>query len=84
MVSAVLPADDFADKVQDYLKKFLDKSSFLLAMIKKAAIVGRNKGLVEGLKEIELINAKEIMMSHDGIEGLNAFLEKRKPVWLGK
>ncbi|MBP2642050.1 MAG: enoyl-CoA hydratase/carnithine racemase [Firmicutes bacterium] len=84
LVNAVLPADNFADGVQDYLKKFLDQSSFILKMIKKAAVTGRNKELVEALKDIELINTEEIMTSHDGIEGLSAFLEKRKPIWLGK
>jgi len=84
LVNAVLPAENFADGVKEYIKKFLAHSSFVLAKTKKAARAGLNKGFAEGLKEIDRIYLKELMPSQDAKEGLAAFLEKRKPVWQGK
>lgn len=84
LVNAVLPADNFADGVKEYLKKYLDKSPFVLAMTKKAAQAGIGKGFAEGIKEIDRIYLKELMVSDDAKEGLAAFMDKRKPVWQGK
>jgi len=84
LVNAVLPADNFADAVKDYLKKFLDKSPVVLALTKKAALTGLGKGFAEGIKEIDRVYLKELMQTEDAKEGLAAFMEKRKPVWQGK
>jgi len=84
LVNAVLPAENFADGVKEYIKKFLANSAFVLAKTKKAARAGLNKSFVEGLKEIDRIYLQELMSSHDAKEGLAAFMEKRKPVWQGK
>lgn len=84
LVNAVLPAENFAEGVQEYIKKFLANSGFVLAKTKKAARAGLNKGFAEGLKEIDRIYLQELMPSHDAKEGLTAFMEKRKPVWTGK
>lgn len=84
LVNAVLPAENFAEGVQEYIKKFLANSGFVLAKTKKAARAGLNKGFAEGLKEIDRIYLKELMPSCDAKEGLTAFMEKRKPVWTGK
>ena len=83
LANAVLPADDFPGAVNEYLKKFLANSGLAMAMTKKAARVGLNKGFVGGLKEIDNIYLRELMVSHDAKEGLAAFMEKRKPTWLG-
>lgn len=84
LVNAVLPAENFADGVNEYIKKFLANSAFVMAKTKKAARAGLNKGFGEGLKEIDRIYLQELMPSHDAKEGLAAFMEKRKPVWQGK
>ncbi|MDD4169624.1 MAG: enoyl-CoA hydratase/isomerase family protein [Desulfotomaculaceae bacterium] len=84
IANVVLPAENFAEGVKDYLKKFLDKSPVVLAMTKKAALSSLNKGFVEGIKEIDRIYLKELMITEDAKEGLASFMEKRKPVWQGK
>ena len=85
LANAVLPADNFGDAVNDYLKKkFLNNSGLAMALAKKAAKAGLNRGFIGGLKDIDNIYLKELMISHDAKEGLSAFIEKRKPVWQGK
>ena len=83
LANAVLPADNFAGAVNDYLKKFLSNSSIVMALTKKAARAGLNRGFIGGLKEIDNIYLKEVMCTHDAKEGLTSFMEKRKPVWQG-
>lgn len=84
LVNAVLPVDNFAGAVQEYIKKFLNNSAFVLAKTKKAARAGLNKSFPDGLKDIDKVYLQELMPSHDAKEGLAAFMEKRKPVWQGK
>jgi len=84
LANAVLPADNFAEAVNDYIKKFTRNSGLVMAMTKKAARAGLNKGFVDGLKDIDHIYLKELMPTHDAKEGLAAFMEKRRPVWTGK
>ncbi|MDO9535150.1 MAG: enoyl-CoA hydratase/isomerase family protein [Bacillota bacterium] len=85
LVNKVIPAaDDFAQGVSDFLKKFLVQSPVVLALTKKAALAGLRKNLVDGLKDIDEIYLKELMPTNDAVEGLQAFMEKRRPVWQGK
>lgn len=84
LINAVLPADSFEEGVQQFLQKFMDLSPVVLAYTKKAIKAGLNKGFVEGLKTIDDIYLNELMITADAREGLNAFMEKRKPVWQGK
>ncbi len=84
LVNAVLPADSFDEGVKQYIQKFMNLSPVVLAYTKKAVKAGLNKGFVEGLKAIDDIYLKELMPTADAVEGLKAFMEKRRPVWQGK
>lgn len=84
LVNAVLPADNFAEGVKQFIQKFMTMSPVVLAYTKKAVKAGLNKGFIEGLKAIDDIYLNELMPTADAKEGLSAFLEKRQPVWQGK
>ena len=84
LVNAVLPAASFEEEVNKFVQKFMKLSPIVLAYTKKAIKAGINKGFKEGLKEIDDIYLKELMPTADAIEGLKAFMEKRRPVWQGK
>jgi cyclohexa-1,5-dienecarbonyl-CoA hydratase len=45
---------------------------------------GLDKSLSEGIAAAEQLYLSELMPTEDAREGLNAFLEKRKPVWNNK
>lgn len=84
LVNAVLPVDSFNEGVKQFLQKFMTMSPLVLAYTKKAIKAVLNKGFVEGLKAIDDIYLNELMTSADAVEGLNAFMDKRQPVWQGK
>lgn len=84
LVNKVLPPENFADGVREYLQKFTALSPVVLALTKKAVKAGLNKNFAEGLKEIDRIYLRELMQTKDAVEGLQAFMEKRKPVWHGR
>lgn len=84
LVNKVLPADAFNQGAREFLQKFLSMSPVVLALTKKACKAGLNKDFMAGLKSIDHIYLKELMLTRDAMEGLNAFMEKRQPVWQGK
>jgi cyclohexa-1,5-dienecarbonyl-CoA hydratase len=84
LVNHIVSSESFAAEVESFLAKFLDKSPVVLALTKKAVKAGMGRDFAAGLKEIDRIYLEELMKTEDAVEGLNAFLEKRKPVWRGR
>lgn len=84
LVNKVIPAESFNEGAQEFLRRFSELSPIVLAYAKKAALAGIGKDLTEGLKAIDRIYLDELMKTNDAVEGLQAFMEKRKPVWRGK
>ncbi|WAC08768.1 MAG: enoyl-CoA hydratase/isomerase family protein [Thermodesulfobacteriota bacterium] len=69
-------------KVNEWIQQqILPKSAFALKVATKQVRKRFNERLKEDLRFYESVYMNELMKSHDGKEGLNAFLEKRKPVW---
>jgi cyclohexa-1,5-dienecarbonyl-CoA hydratase len=68
--------------VNEFIKKyFLPKSASSLKFVVKAARANLNDIICEKLKAFESIYVNELMETKDANEGINSFLEKRKPVW---
>jgi len=84
LVNKVVPAGNFEAEVESFLTKFTDKSPVVLALTKKAVKAGLNRDFRSGMEVIDRIYLDELMRTADAVEGLNAFLEKRKPVWQGR
>ncbi len=84
LVNKVIPADSFQAEAKDFLKRFTKLSPAVLPLTKKAAKAGLNKDFQEGIKAIDRIYLDEVMKTEDAVEGLTAFMEKRKAVWKGK
>jgi enoyl-CoA hydratase/carnithine racemase len=80
LVNKVVPADKLVDEAFDLAKKLASKSPIALQMGKKAFYTMSD---MEFEKAMEYSNEMfaELCMTEDAIEGINAFREKREPVW---
>jgi cyclohexa-1,5-dienecarbonyl-CoA hydratase len=59
-------------------------STVVLQQTKKAINLGINNNFEAKLDLVEKQYLEELMATHDANEGLNAFMEKRKPKWQNK
>jgi cyclohexa-1,5-dienecarbonyl-CoA hydratase len=62
-------------------KNILPKSAACLKIGNKAVRKDFFRRIMEDLPAMEALYLKELMETHDANEGINAFLEKRKPDW---
>lgn len=81
LVTKVLPTENFREEVEKYLSEYLDKSKVVAMWTKRAIRAGLNLDFLEALKVSELYYINGLMNTYDAKEGINAFLEKRKPQW---
>lgn len=84
LVNEVYPADEFKEAVNKLVEEFKQKSPVVLKLINMAVYQGLGKDFKEALDGVTDIYLNELIKTEDAVEGLNAFLEKRKPVWKGK
>ena len=74
------PADELDQAVAEFIAPMKDKSAFTMRITKLAA----NRGLdgdTETLIAIESTDVQRRAQSNDAREGVQAFLQKREPIW---
>jgi len=81
LVNKIVPEASLAQEVNSFIEKFTKLSGVVLKLAKEATLAGLNDDTDKGLKGIEKIYLDRLMKTHDAIEGLKAFLDKRKPTW---
>ncbi len=82
LVAHVYDADEAEQKVREYAERLAAGPALAIAAIKRCVHEGGQKTLDEGLAlEAELMET--LFTSKDADEGLNAFVEKRKPEFVG-
>ncbi|GAB4175559.1 MAG: enoyl-CoA hydratase-related protein [Rhodocyclaceae bacterium] len=81
MLNRVFPRASFEEDCRSFVGQFLSLSRVALLYTKKAIREAAGKPFFEALFNVEQIYLKELMATHDACEGLNSFMEKRKPVW---
>jgi len=77
----VVPVAHLEQKLTEVVAKLKELSGTALEFTKRALDMGRGRTLDAALKELEDIYLLELMKSADANEGIQAFLEKRRPVW---
>ena len=83
LCNASAPADELDRVVAEFVGELIDKSPFCMWMTKMAA----NRGMdadTDSLIVLETMTCNVVHHSADAKEGVQAFLEKRKPVWVGR
>ena len=83
LVNAVFPPEEFDDAANAWLARLLRHSPSSLKYTKKAFRLAQPDDFAERLANVETLYLEELMSTSDANEGLNAFIEKRKPNWSG-
>ena len=83
LINKIVPEASLNQEAEAFIGKFTRLSGIMLKLTKEAALAGLNDDMDEGLQAIETVYLDKVMKTHDAIEGLKAFLEKRKPTWTG-
>ena len=81
LINKVVKEEDLEKETEIFLGPYIKLSSEVLRLTKKAMIEGLRDDLEPSLRLIEEIYLNQLMKSHDAHEGLNSFMEKRKPDW---
>jgi len=81
MINKIVPEASLVEEVGRFVEKFKKLSGIVLKLTKEATLAGLNDDSERGLRVIEKIYLERLMKTNDAIEGLKAFLDKRKPAW---
>ncbi len=80
LVNSVVDDNKVMDKAEETAKVLAQKSPLAIKMAKN--LINKNLDIKKGL-EVETISFSECFASEDHVEGINAFLEKRRPKFKG-
>jgi len=83
LVNKVVPAASLLEEAEKLAKKFTTLPGFALKMAKNAMNFGFDMSLEGGVK-LELSAISQCFSTEDQKEGMTAFLEKRKPNFIGR
>lgn len=84
LVNRVVSAEKLLGTVDELANKLKDQSPIVLQLVKKAVYQGIDSDFKKALNGVTDIYLEQLMQTEDAVEGLKAFLEKRKPRWKGK
>ena len=81
IVLRVVPDDELDSATAELAGKIARHSAAALRVTKRALQSGYAKRRASTYAEIGSIYVEELMKTKDSVEGLQAFLDKRKPTW---
>jgi cyclohexa-1,5-dienecarbonyl-CoA hydratase len=84
LANDALPEDELAEIVDETCERLGQLSPAALKITKSALYTWNAAHADKGLERAEKMYFDDLMKTEDAVEGVNAFLEKRKPVWKGK
>ncbi len=84
LINKVFPTQEFHQKADEFIGKLTSLSAPVLKLTKRAVDQGLYANVSDGITSVEELYLGELMQTEDAREGLNAYLEKRKPNWKNK
>lgn len=81
LVNHVVPSGELEQKTREVLARLRELSATALEMTRRALDLGNGSTIDAALKQVEDIYLLELMKTSDAGEGINAFMEKRRPAW---
>jgi cyclohexa-1,5-dienecarbonyl-CoA hydratase len=84
LINAVVPRAELEQKTQEVLVRLRELSAPALEATKRAIDMARGTSFEDALRRVEDLYLNELMKTEDAHEGINAFMQKRKPVWKNK
>lgn len=81
LVTRVVPLEELERATEELVAKLVGLSSVVLRLTKRAIYEAADLPLGKAMEHIERLYLERLMSTEDAKEGLQAFLEKRKPVW---
>jgi enoyl-CoA hydratase/carnithine racemase len=82
LINRAVPADELDDAVHELAAKICSKSAVAVEIGKVAFYKQLECGLTEAYEYTSAVMVRN-MLTHDAGEGIDAFIEKRRPVWTG-
>ena len=84
LANRAVPAKQVESVLRETIEHFRKLSPAALAVTKKALYAWDSIHFDKGLARAEKIYVDDLMRTEDAQEGINAFLQKREPLWKGK
>lgn len=82
IVNAIATDGDLDAVIDGFVNEhFVPRSALSLRLATRAVRERRQKEIERRLDEAERVYLEDLLPTHDGVEGIKAFLEKRPPVW---
>ncbi len=81
LVNKAVPDKEFKKATDEFIKRFTANSGLTLAQTRAALYRNFDLDFREAM-EVTGVDATLVMAGENSVEGLKAFLEKRKPVWI--
>jgi len=81
LINKVVPHEKLEETVDSFLAELQSQSAIVLRMTKRAIFETLGLGFEEGVQVAERLYLDYLMKTEDAKEGLQAFLERRKPNW---
>ncbi len=84
LVNKVVPAEKLEEATKELVAKLKESSPVVLRLTRMAFRESLDLNFKDGLDKVTDVYLNLLMHTEDSVEGLKAFLEKRKPQWKGK
>ena len=81
LVNEVSKPEELEEKISNLISSLVKNSGAVMHYGKKALLESLEHSLKEALSKASEIYLSELMQTEDAVEGLKAFLEKRRPRW---